>query len=346
MYYAGIDYHKRSSFVSIEDEAGRTVLEREVRHNEPFQFQETLEQVDGPVSVVFEASLNWAWLHEELEQIPTVTQITVANPYQVRLIAETQIKTDKLDARKLAKLLRLGVVPACHVPDRPTRDRKEVLRQRAYWVRQRTGIRNRIHKLIGRQHSVSMPQVSDLFGAKGKAALNKAQLPEPDGMLLKQNLAMLDQLDAIIRVDEARIREDGKPDRALEIVSSIPGVGLVLGSLIAVETDGIARFVRPERYVGYAGLSPSTHSSGGKTYQGRMLWQCNKWLKWAFIEAAWVAVGCSTYFGGLYRHCRQRGKKANTAITIVARRMCRIVYQLLRDNRLYEERSFPPAALA
>jgi len=76
-----------------------------------------------------------------------------------------------------------------------------------------------------------------------------------------------------------------------------------------------------------------------------MLWQCNKWLKWAFIEAAWIAVGCSAYFGGLYRHHRDRGKKANTAITIVARRLCGIAYHLLMENRCYEERCFSPAAL-
>jgi hypothetical protein len=68
-------------------------------------------------------------------------------------------------------------------------------------------------------------------------------------------------------------------------------------------------------------------------------------VKWAYIEAAWVAIGCSAYFGGLYRHHRVRGKKANTAITIVARRMCRIVYRLLNENRLYQERNYTPAAL-
>ena len=89
-------------------------------------------------------------------------------------------------------------------------------------------------------------------------------LPEPDNMLLKQNLHMLEQLDEVIKADEARIRADRKPDRALEIVSSMPGVGLVIGSVIVTETDGIGRFLRPERYVGYAGLSPSTHSSAAR----------------------------------------------------------------------------------
>lgn len=345
MNYAGIDYHKRYSFVSMQDEDGRIVLERQVEHNSPLVFEEIFGQAKGPVAVVYEASLNWSWLYEELEFIENVQSITVANPYKVRLIAEAQIKTDKLDARKLAMLLRLGVIPACHVPDRAMRDRKEVLRQRAYWVRHRTGLRNRIHRLIGRQHGLQMPQVSDLFGKKGKDALRKALLPEPDKLLLQQNLELLEHLDRLIKADEEQIKAAGQPDRAVEIASSVPGIGLVIGSVVGAETDGIGRFLRPERYVGYSGLSPSTHSSGGKTHNGRMIWQCNKWLKWAYIEAAWVAIGCSAYFGGIYRHHRARGKKANTAITIVARRMCRIVYQLLKEDRFYQERSFAPVAL-
>ena len=78
---------------------------------------------------------------------------------------------------------------------------------------------------------------------------------------------------------------------------------------------------------------PTTHASGGQVYHGRLLQACDKWLRWAFIEAAWVAVGCSPYFGALYRRHRARGKQANTAITIVARRMCPIVFALLREGR-------------
>lgn len=345
MFYAGIDYHKRYSFVSIEDQSGTKVLERDIQHNNPFLFEEALGKLPGPVSVVYEAGLNWTWLYEVLERIENVRSITLANVYKVRLIAEAQIKTDKIDARKLALLLRLGVIPACHVPNRATRNRKEVLRQRAYWVRQRTSLRNRIHRLIGRQHDLQMPQVSDIFGKKGKEALYKAVLPDPDSMLLNQNLAILEQLDAVIKADEEKIKTESKPDRAVAILSSLPGFGLIIANVVSAETDGIERFSSPERYTGYAGLSPTTHSSGGHTYNGRMMWMCNKWLKWAFIEAAWVAVGCSAYFGGMYRHHRQRGKKANTAITIVARRMCRIAYQMLKENRLYEERTYSPVAL-
>jgi transposase len=70
-------------------------------------------------------------------------------------------------------------------------------------------------------------------------------------------------------------------------------------------------------------------------HHGKLLWACNKWLRWAFIEGAWVAVGCSPYFGALYRRHRARGKKANIAITIVARRIATIAWQLLHEDRDY-----------
>lgn len=345
MYYAGVDYHKRYSFVSIQDESGTVVHEQQVEWNNPAVFAQMFNQLQHDVTVVYECGLNWAWLYEVLEKIPAVKQIVLANAYKVRLIAEAQIKTDKLDARKLALLLRLGVVPACHVPSRQTRQRKDVLRQRAYWVRLRTGLRNRVHRLIGQQHGLAMPQVSDLFGKKGKAALRKAVLPDPDATLLAQNLDVLEQLDAAIKADEQRIQAESAPDKDMEFLVSMPGLGLITASIISTETEDINRFLRCERYTAYAGLAPTTHSSGGKTYNGRMMPGCNKWLKWAFVEAAWVAVGCSPYFGALYRKHRARNKKASVAITIVARRMCHIAYQLLKEQRFYEDRSFTPAAL-
>src|SRR5438128_3331905 len=93
----------------------------------------------------------------------------------------------------------------------------------------------------------------------------------------------------------------------------------------------------PTKLCAYAGLVPTTYGSGGKVHQGHLLKSRNKWLQWAFIEAAWVAVGCSAYFGTIYRSHRAKGKKANVAITIVARRMCRISFTLLKERRNFQE---------
>lgn len=349
MYYVGIDYHKRYSVASALDDAGHVVLERRLEHRAGRAvFQQFFAALPGPKQVVFETTPNWRWLYETLEQMGGIERIVMANAYQTRIIAAAQIKTDKLDARKLAWLLRADLIPAVHIPDAATRARKEVLRQRIFWVKQRTRIRNRIHQLVTRPPGVELPQVSDLFGKKGRAALTQARLREPEATLLRQNLAVLDALDAQIRQAEQQIRTAAQAEADVQWLESLPGVGLIIGSVMADEIDGVARFRAADRLCAYAGLVPTTSSSGDKTYHGRTLAACNKWLKWAFVEAAWVAVGCSAYFGAIYRQHRTRGKQANTAIMIVARRMCQIAWHLLHEQRDYVERplkTFSPAAL-
>jgi hypothetical protein len=118
-------------------------------------------------------------------------------------------------------------------------------------------------------------------------------------------------------------------------------MGPILAAVVVSEIDTIGRFSSAQKLCGYAGLCPSTSSSGGKTHQGRLMSRCNKWLRWAFIEAAWVSVGCSPYFADHYKRKRALGKKANTAIIATARLMARICWQLLTEKRAYA--SFPPA---
>jgi transposase len=101
----------------------------------------------------------------------------LANPFKTRIIAEAQIKIDKVDARILADLLRGRLVSSVHIPARETRQIKEVLRQRCFFVRQRTMLRNRIHRLLGGQHEVKLPQCSDLFGRKGVGFLSGPPRP-------------------------------------------------------------------------------------------------------------------------------------------------------------------------
>jgi transposase len=339
MKHVGIDYHKRYSVVCIIDDTGNLVAEERIEHAFPERFGHLLG-AHAPCHVVFEATMNWGWLHELLEAIPGIERIVMANPLHVRLIAAAQVKTDKVDARKLAQLLRANLLPSSHIPDRATRLRKEVLRQRTFWVRQRTKVRNRIHRLLGRQHGLAMPQVSDLFGKKGMAALSKLKLSSPDDLLLRQQLEMLDLLARHIRELDEKIAVEGTRDEAVGRIATIPGIGPILGNVIATEIDGIERFGAADQLCAYAGLIPTTSSSGDKTYHGRLVRGCNKWLRWALVEAAWVAVGCDAYFGGFYRHHRTRGKKANTAIMMTARRMCQIVYRVLHEKRAYQARAW------
>jgi transposase len=337
MNYVGIDLHKRYSVLCAQDEAGRKLKEGRIEGGWKEGYKRFFQELEGPSKAVLEACWNWGLTHDLLEEIEEVEEVVLAHPLKTRLIADAQIKTDRLDAFALGTLLRGNLVARAHIPRHETRARKNLLRQRLYWARLRTMLRNRIHALLDRQHDLELPQCSDIFGVRGLGFLRRLELAEPDGTLLREALALHDLIAQQMKAQEKRIAAEFKLEPSYERLLSLPGVGPTLGAVLAAEIDQVERFPSADKLCGYAGVVPTTHSSGGKVYHGRLLPSCNKWLRWALIEASWVAIGCSPYFGALYRQQRARGKKANTAITIVARRMCRILFHLLHQKRDFEK---------
>jgi transposase len=338
--YIGIDYHKRYSVFYAIDANGAVIDHGRIDHTTPELFVALVKRHPG-CRVTFETTLNWAWLYEVLEPHMPPEDIVLADAFKTRIIAESQVKNDKVDAKILARLLRAGMICEVHIPSRAARQRKEVLRQRCFFVRQRTMLRNRIHRLLGAQHGLQLPQCSDLFGKRGFGFLEKLALPAPSGLLLKQQLEVLRTLQTRIAEDEAALKQMLQDTPELAFIQSLPGMGPILAAVVLSEIDTIKRFPTAQKLCGYAGLCPTTSSSGGKTHQGRLMSRCNKWLRWAFVEAAWVSVGCSPYFGDHYKRKRALGKKANTAILSTARRMARITWQLLTEQRAFE--SLPPS---
>ena len=337
MYYSAVDYHKKNSFVSVVNEQGQRVAEAKIRGNAPAAFAQFFAGLGGePTKVVMEACWNWGWLHDVLEQIEEVEEVVLAHPYKTRVIAEAQIKSDKLDARMLAQLLRGNLIARAHAPSGVTRQRRFMLRQRMFWVRVRTMVRNRVHALLARQHDLELPQRADLFGPGGMKFLRTLKLPGTDAALLSQDLEVLEQLDREIKCSEQQISTELGNDVEVQRLQSLPGVGKLLAAVMASELDGAERFATNIKLWGYCGLAPSTRSSDRRIWHGPLLGQCNKWLRWAFIEAAWIAINHSGYFGAIYSRQIQRGKIPNQAIIVVARRLCEIAWKLLREKRDFE----------
>jgi transposase len=122
-----------------------------------------------------------------------------------------------------------------HIRGKATREIKEMLRQRCFFVRQRTMMRNRMHRLLGAQHGLKLPQCSDLFGAKGMSFLDKLELPAPAGLLLTQQLALLRELALRIREDEKSLETMMEASPALGHVRSLPGMGPILAAMVVSE---------------------------------------------------------------------------------------------------------------
>lgn len=333
MLHTGLDIHKRYSVAVTLNGRGERVRQARLDHDHPGVFADYFSSLPEPSEVLLEACWNWGTVYDQLEAIEAVSALFVSHPAKNRIIADAQIKTDKVDAAALGTLLRGRFFAPVHVPTGEVRARKNVLRRRLWLARVRTMVRNRIHALLDRHPTLERPQFKDLFCKKALAWMRRVPLAAPDRELLDQELAVLELLNGQITALEKNIAADNARRPMARRLQTLPGVGPILAAVMALEIDTIDRFRSAPKLCAYAGLVPSTYSSGGKTSHGRMLRFCNRWLKWAFIEAAWVAVGCSDYFGHHYRRHRARGKGANEAIAITARRMATIAWQMLAQGR-------------
>jgi len=196
----------------------------------------------------------------------------------VRAIAEARIKTDKISADILADLLRSNLLPEAYVPSRKTREAKNILRQRLFFVRIQTMVKNRIHTIIDRHPEIlsQAPNVSDLIGASGTGWLKEAELPGEDNRLLASELELLEILKRKISESNGIVKELAKGDKRVKLLKSIPGLGPFFSVLVANEIDNITQFRDDKKLCAYAGLVPSTYASGGKVFHGRITKLGNK----------------------------------------------------------------------
>ena len=335
MCYIGVDYHKHYSYVVVKNGQGE-VERRGAILNSKEQVQQFLEPY-RPGKAALEATRNWGLIYDWLEEI--LDDVALAHPLRTRAIAEARIKTDKISADILADLLRADLLPRAYVPGRETREIKNILRQRMFFVRLQTMVKNRIHAILDRHPEVlsEAQELSDLFGATGMEWLKQVTLSGEDDQLLASELELLELLKKKISESNDVVKELGKQDKRARLLRSIPGIGPFFSVLILYEIDDISRFRDPKKLCSYAGLVPSTHASGGRVYHGKITKQGNKWLRWALIEAVYPAIRADAELYAYYERIRLR-KGANAAKVATARRLLTIVYRVLSQGRFYQRR--------
>lgn len=337
MFYMGVDYHKKYSHIEVQDQEGHVIINQRIT-NDPAAFQAVKKKIQEPCEAVIEAGRTWGVIYDVLEEAGF--GVTVAHPLKVRAIAEAKIKTDSIDAGTLADLLRADLIPEVYVPSNDTRLMKNLLRQRLWLVRLQTMMKNRIILILDR-NQVKAPAVTDLFGSIGTHFLNEVQLKDDsEQKILKCQLECLEFIQKQVTQLTKWIKDSLQEDRRTEIVDSLPGFGLILSALIALEIDDVNRFGHSGKLASYVGLIPSTRASGGRVFHGALTGG-NRHLRYAFIEGAWNAIRQSPYCRAMYERIKER-KGSAKAIVAVARRLSEIVYHCLKNNRLYAERPYAP----
>jgi transposase len=195
---------------------------------------------------------------------------------------------------------------------------------------------NKIHNLIDREEEAreQAQNFTDLFGVKGMQFLRSTPLPLLERKLLDGQLELLEELRTRISWVESILTQLKENDEIAERLKTIPGIGEFLALLIRHEIDRIERFPTSSKLCSYAGLVPSTYSSGGKTYHGRIIKQGNKYLRWALIEAVIPAIRKDAQIRSYYNFMKAK-KVSNSAKVATARRLLKIVYQVWKENRFY-----------
>jgi transposase len=209
-------------------------------------------------------------------------------------------------------------------------------------VRQRTQLKNRIHATLSK-YAIVIDEVSDIFGKKGRRLMSEkmVQLPPETLYATEVVLQQMDVVEEQIIAMEKRMGQIQEETAEIGLLKSIPGIGDILSTVIAFEVGDIGRFPSAEHMASYAGTTPRIHSSGGKARFGQVRSDVNRYLKWAFMEAANVISRSQHYMGQrhvvkLYKRLREK-KGHQKAIGAVARHLAEATFWVLTKKELYRE---------
>lgn len=318
MLYVGLDVHKEFCQASVLNDNGNELS------NE--RFDSTLEALNRfldrfeEARFVLESTGIWEFIYEGIER--RGFEVQLAHPLKVRAIAEASVKTDKVDARTLARLLRLDMVPRSYVPSRDIRDLRQLVRQRAFLVQRCTSFKNRIHAELTRNGLRRPEEMAKAFTKKHREWLRSLGI-----WTLSNDLDCLEAIES--RVEDINVELFAEYQRRPEaqLIATVPGIGYYGALLIWAEIADISRFASPEHLCSYAGLTPTVSQSASSCYYGGVSKEGSKHLRWILIESVHVhrryapETSLSAFASRIER---KRGKQKAT--TAAARKLLHIIY--------------------
>jgi len=325
--YGAIDLHSTNNVTVVIDEQDRVVYQKRLPNDLALILKELSVYQSELEGIVVESTYNWYWLVDGLME--QGYKLHLANTAAIQQYEGLKYTDDHSDARWLAHLLRLGVLPEGYIYPRAERPVRDLLRKRSQLVRQRTTNLLSIQNLVTRNTGSSL-------SANRVKGLDVQQVDEllPNGDLalaVKANLSVMSSADEQVQILEQIVTQRVKLRPQFCFLKTVPGIGQILALTIMLETGDIRRFATVGNYASYCRCVGSQKVSNGKTKGKGNTKNGNKYLAWAFVEAAHFAI----QFNSRIKSFDQR-KKAKTkgvvAIKAVAHKLCRACYYIMRDR--------------
>ncbi len=330
MRILGLDIHRSFAEVVVLEDGELSTLGRvdiTCRHLEAFAKRLRRDDV-----VVLEATGNALAVAEVLG--PHVGRVVIANPREVRLIAQAKIKTDRIDAAVLAQLYASGFLPEVWIPDGRTQALRRQVARRNQVVRQRTRLKNIVQSIL-HTHLIPRPLVTDLFGRKGRAWLAEQPLPTDERLAIERHLRELDRLGEDLGTIERDLARHSLEDEDVQRLLTITGVNMPVAVGIAAAIGNVARFASPDKLVSYFGLNPSVRQSGlAPAQHGRITKQGRAHARAMLVEAAWAAAKAPGPLRAFFLRVRAR-RGEQIAVVATARKLAVLSWHLLAKKEDY-----------
>ena len=329
--YGGIDLHSTNQVVALLDEQDQLVYQKrlvnalDVVVNELSPYQPFIE------GIVVESTYNWYWLVDGLQAAGY--RLHLANTAGIQQYTGLKYTDDRFDARWLAHLLRLGILPEGYIYPKEERAVRDLLRKRGQLVRQRTSHLLSIQNLILRNTSVrlSSHHIKRLSVTEVDERLPNRQW----ALAVKSNLAVMNCLAGQIEMLEQEVKAEAKLKPEFQALLTVTGIGTILALTLMLETGDIGRFARVGQFASYCRCVDSQRLSNGKKKGTGNVKNGNRYLAWAFIEAANFAIRYNPKIKAFYQR-----KKAKThglvAVKAVAHKLARACYYVMRDQVAFE----------
>ncbi len=338
----GWDIHRKFSKVSLEEmtpEGQIFVKERAtLDHADREEMRRWLAQVPTGTPVALEAAYGWPWIADLLEEVGLEPHL--GHPPAIKVLSKTEAKGDRMDADRLGKFQLRGILPESYLAPPEVRVRRERLRYRMALSRLRTGVKNRIQAILHRL-GILHP-FSDLFGKAGRVFLQQLELPEASREVLLGYLELLDRITASIAQLEKWMEKNLKSNEIVQLLETIPGIGLILAYVIEAEIGEIERFPSRRHLNSYTGLAPLSDDSADRHGVRHCSPACNHTLRWALIEAVTGVLNSRGTRGQrlrrLYARLTHGGRcdKAQAKVA-VARELAQLVYVVWTRRTSYTD---------
>lgn len=334
-FYCGIDLHAKKSQVCIIDEDGKKVKEENLS-NDLSLICQFLKPFGRDVHIVIEATINWYWIVDGLQE--EEYDVGLAHSLGLHMITKAKVKTDRRDAFKLAKLLRMGEIPEAYIYPKQKRPIRDLLRRRTGFVQERASCYSslRVQFIKYNINTMSLTDLKQLLPADIHIMPIPQELKDYCVMILQRIELLSSQIDEL----DDYLKNITLKDPQFKNILTLPGVRHVLGLLIYYEIGDISRFSSVRQFASYCRLVPGISQSSDKVKRGTGSNQGNHYLKFAFTQAANMAA---RYYPTLRKfrdkHANRRKGNAATLVAncILAHKIASATFHMLKEGVPFDE---------